>query len=268
VAVFCFVFANTFLAVEPGPNSETKEKVEGIRSSGGAIKIEKKTAVPPEALKKDAPAEMTPVAPVEVKTDTKETKETTTTTTNSNEGSHLFGVHASVGLPHPVNFGLNYMHSSRIFSSEISTGSYSLKVSGVDVKLENLELALRWHPFAGAFFVGGLLGNQKITAVKTELVTDGIVSANVTGTAEVKSNYLTPHLGWFWGMDDGGFFVSFDIGLQTPSGVSTTFSSDVPAALQSHADYVQLEADVKDEGNKVGNMSLPYMTLLKLGWMF
>lgn len=177
---------------------------------------------------------------------------------------HLFGLHAAVGLPHPLSVGFNYVHPSKIFSVEANAGSFGLTQDGVDAKMSNMELGLRWHPFMGAFYLGANLGQRTISAQKTEDVS----GTSVTGKAEVKSSYLAPHVGWMWGMGGSGFFVSMDIGVVSPSGVTTSFTSDVPAILQNDPDYIKLEKEVNDEGDKLGNTTLPMLTLLKIGYLF
>ncbi|MBX2987668.1 MAG: hypothetical protein KF802_07200 [Bdellovibrionaceae bacterium] len=139
------------LAVDPTPNKDRKEKVESVQKSGGALKVEKKPAVPPEALKNDAvPAPQAAPAPAEETPAFKESR---------SSGEHFFGLHAAVGLPHPINYGLIYVHSSRLFSADFGTGSYKFTVDGVNAKIDNTEVALRWHPWAGSFFLGAAVGN-------------------------------------------------------------------------------------------------------------
>ena len=184
------------------------------------------------------------------------------------ESGHLFGLHGSLGLPHPINFGLNYVHSSRVWSAEFSTGSFRQTISDAKIGIDNTEIALRWHPFAGSFFVGALYGQQKVTASMTDDIVSGMITYNVTATGEVKSNYVTPHLGWMWGHDDGGFFATFELGYQSPSNVKVSVTSDAPSAAQALPEYQELEDDAQSDAEKYGKMSLPYLALLKIGWLF
>ena len=251
--------AHSARAVEPVPNADRKEKVEDIQQSG-AIKVEEKPAVSPESLKGEPTPLGTPAsAPTEEKP-----------ATAANSASHYFGFHAEVGLPHPLTYGLDYLHSSGYFSAGVSMGSYSMKTDDVELSLGNTDLALRYHPFAGAFYIGVMVGKQSITAKKTETITDSGsgITATVNAEAKVESNTMTPHLGWMWGVADGGLFVGFDLGLQSPSGVSTTFTTDAPSPLTSKQEYRDLEDEVKKKGDDIGNTSLPYVGLLRIGYLF
>lgn len=260
VAALVVLGARAALAVDPVPKADTKEKVENIRQ-GGALKVEKKPVVTPAELQQTtAPA--TETAPPPPALPEKETS------SDAAGAPHLFGLHASLGLPHPMNYGLNYVMPNRMFSFEFSTGSFGLTASDVEVKMTNMEVGARWHPFTGSFFIGALFGNQKITGKKTETVTNGVITQKVNAEVELKSNYLTPHLGWMWGGGSTGFFMMFEMGLQNPSGVKSTFSSDIDPALASQPEYINLKKDVEDEGDKIGKTSLPYIALLKLGWLF
>lgn len=245
-----FLFPVMFASAQPAiPKDEAREKIKDIQETGGALKIEDKPAVPPEALKEE-PASVGQTADPAPR--------------NQDGRSHYFGLNAAVGLPHPVSFGLDYAHGSGWFSAGVSTGSTSLTVSNVSASMKHTDLALRVHPFTGAFYLGVLLGQQTISAKETR----SIQNADVTAEVDIKSSYTTPHLGWMWGIADGGFFVSLDFGFQSPSGVSTSFSSNAPAALVNTQEYKDLEKEVKDQGNKLGEIGLPHMTLLKLGWLF
>lgn len=238
-------------AVDPTPRSERQEKVESIQSSG-ALKVEKKPAVSPEALRKadetaPPPRAEKPIAP-----------------SADGGAEHLFGLHAALGFPHVGSVGLNYVHPSHYFSAELSTGAFSVTLSDIKTKIQNNEVALRWHPWAGSFYLGALLGNQKITSEKTEVVS----GQSATGKAEVKSNYLTPVFGWMWGGQSSGFFTSMEFGYQSPSSVKTSFSSDADPAVQATQDYRDLENDVTTKAHDYGNMGLPHVVLLKIGWLF
>lgn len=184
--------------------------------------------------------------------------------TSMRGGSHLFGLHAALGVPHPLRVGLTYVHPSQLFSFEANYGTFSIGVDGASAKMNNMELGLRWHPFLGSFYVGALLGNRMISVEKKEVIS----AQDIAMKAEIKSNYLAPNLGWIWGADDGGFFASMDLGLIMPSGVSSSFSSNADGAVQATAEYQQLDKDVRDIGKKIGETSLPMWTLVKLGWLF
>lgn len=252
VLICSLLFSFSVHAVEPTPKATTP--TEEATESSGAIKVEKKPAVPKEKLdEQDA---------LEKKSQNRKMENPSKETNQS--APHYFGLHASLGLPHPINYGLNYLHSSGLFSVEFSTGSFGATVSDVKAKIENTEIGLRWHPWASSFFVGALVGNQKISAEKTET----IQGYSATAKVDIKSTYFTPHLGWFWGAHNGGFFTSLEIGAQLPSGNTTDISSNAPANIQADPEYVKNEKDVREQSEKVGKSTFPYVTLLKIGWLF
>lgn len=177
---------------------------------------------------------------------------------------HLFGAHAALSVPHPLTLGLDYVHSSRFFSMGAATGQFGLTVSDVKVNIKNTELALRYHPWAGSFYIGAIYGNQNVTAEKTEV----IQGQSITGKADVKSNYITPNVGWLWGAQNSGFFMSMELGFQSPSNVKTEFSSNADVFIQAQPEYKELEKDVIKQGDDLGNMGLPHLVLMKIGWLF
>lgn len=216
----------------------------------GAVKVETAPAVQPEDLNKAAEA----------------LPEKLPQTVPSTPGvPHYFGVHAAAGLPHPVSFGLNYLHSSGMFSAELNTGSFNMKADDVSIGMNHMQVGLRWHPFMGAFFVGANVGQRSINGEKTETIN----TIPVTAKVEVKSNYVMPQLGWMWGAQNGGFFMALEFGFLSPSGVETTLTTNVndPMVIND-PEYRKLEEDVKKAGNDLGNIGLPSLSLLKLGWLF
>jgi hypothetical protein len=227
------------------PDADVKEKMQGSQSDG-ALKVEKRHAVSPEALREQ---------------DEIHTEKTQRASVSE---PHLFGLHAGLGVPHPINYGLNYVHSSRLFSAEISTGSFGATVSNVNAKIENTEIALRWHPWAGSFFLGTLLGTQKINGERT----DTYLGVTATAKVEIKSTYLTPHVGWMWGGQSTGFFYNFEVGVQFPTNPTTNVSSDAPAIIQLTPDYIKNQQDVQDQAEKIGKSVFPFVALFKFGYLF
>lgn len=182
----------------------------------------------------------------------------------ANEGRSLYGLHAAFGLPHPYTAGFNYVDSSKLFSAEINFGSYSTTLDGVDAKMSNIEAGLRWHPFAGSFFVGADVGTHTITAEKTETILGQAINAK----ADVKANYVSPKFGWLWGGASAGFFWSMDFGALVPLNTTVDFTTNADATIKAQPDYATLDNDVHDQGKKLGETTLPLWTLIKIGWLF
>lgn len=244
IFILSLLFPLTAFAQKADPTPKPEEiKIREEIDIKGAIKVEDKPLFTPDAINSEA---------------TPETKE-------ESSKRHHFGVHGAVGLPHPLNFGVTYVHDSDLFSAQIATGSFKTKISDIDAKIGNTEIGLRWHPWAGTFFAGVLYGNQNVDAEKTESLTG---FGDIRAWGKVKSNYLTPHVGWMWGKDNGGFFASFEVGYQSPSGVSVEVDSNAPQAARSTADYRRIEKEVRDEAEKIGKKSIPSIALLKIGWLF
>lgn len=136
-------------------------------------------------------------------------------------------------------------------------------ISGVGIKASQGYFGLRWYPFEGAFFAGVNIGQQKISATKT----DEIQGVKVKGDVEVQSKIIIPQIGWRW-MWSSGFFMGMDLGLQYATDATTSFATDAPAAIQSTTDYLNLKKDVEDLGNGVGKTTLPFVTFLQFGFYF
>lgn len=251
-----------FLAMAPLPlhgQTKAKDKKDPAKPAvtETAPKMESAPATEPISNSEmpPAPTEAPPAPPV---------AQETPPPTPVPSARHYFGLHGALGLPHPLTYGLNYVHPSQIFSAELSMGAYSMTVDGVAVKMDNTEVGLRWHPFTGSFYVGALLGQRKIVGEKTEVIS----GQSITATIDVKSSYAAPHVGWMWGMDDGGFFVSMDLGVVSPSGATSTVASNADAIIQATQEYQDLKKDVEDQGKKIGETTLPLWTLLKIGYLF
>lgn len=177
---------------------------------------------------------------------------------------HMVGISAGAGVPFPTQYSINYVHPSNKFSADINYNDISISVSNISVALKKTDLGLQWHPFAGSFYLGLNYGPQTLTAKST----DTISSIEVTSTVEVKSDTLTSHIGWMWGMADGGFFAGMDFGFESPSNAQTTLTTDADAAVQATPEYAALEADVQKQGKAFGETGFAVMTLLKIGYLF
>lgn len=131
------------------------------------------------------------------------------------------------------------------------------------MKISNLELQLRYHPNATAFFWGLAAGNHIVTVTKTQTIS----GQSVSGEAKINAGYVTPELGWIatW---NSGFTLGFELGWLVPTSNTTDFSSNAPAMVQSTPEYIKLKKDVEDQGDQLGKSGVPYVTVLRLGWVF
>ncbi len=192
-------------------------------------------------------------------------------------GNFRVGPTLAVGFPHPVNYGLDFQLCKNL-SFNFSTGKYDLEAGdAVKIQIANWDLRARWHPFSGSFFLGAAYGKQDLVAnaekdVKFE--TQGLkTTVPTTIQLSMETTYLTPHLGWFavW---DVGFTLGFEIGAQVPMSNKTDLdvgfenvSPSQEAAVKDSDEFKELEKSVDDAGKIMGKTTIPYITLLRLGWM-
>ncbi len=179
-------------------------------------------------------------------------------------GGNLFGFNVGFGFPYLSQAGLNYVHSSKMFSAQIGLNSVTVKTDDVDVDLSRVDVSLRWHPFSGSFFIGAAVGKQTLVATKEDSISGDAVSVE----AKVTSNTLTPEVGWMWGSSSSGFFLGLDLGYEMPSGAKTTFTTTASSAVQATSDYQDLNDDVVAKGNKFGETAFPVVTFLRVGYLF
>lgn len=192
-------------------------------------------------------------------------------------GKFRVGPHVAVGIPHPLTAGIDLVYDD-IVSLSVAGGRTNTKVEDVEVEIRNWDVALRWFPFQGSFFLGAAYGNQGIVGKASqdvEIDYNGIpLVVPTTFRLEVESKYLTPQLGWFarW---DSGFTLGFELGLQMPSGstseLQTAFenlSTQAEQVIRENEDYKKTKDDVEDAGRLLGEKAIPYINLIKLGWLF
>lgn len=192
-------------------------------------------------------------------------------------GDLRFGPSVAVGIPHPLTAAVDFVYADWI-SLSVGAGRAGTKLDETELEIRNWDVTARFFPFHGSFFIGAAYGNQGIVGkMKTDLdVESGGVALTVPTTIrlEIESKYLTPQIGWFarW---DSGFTLGFDLGLQMPSGASsklqTSFenvSAASEAAVVNSDDYKKNKKDVEDAAEMIGKKAIPYITLIRLGWLF
>lgn len=275
---------------------QTTDENDPLKKKVNSPEAEAKKLAPTEAAPELKDSEITPVpvypdyvveeSPEKAKPKKELMKDGVTTVSAENEG-HLFGLHADVNIPHILNYGVDYWHSSKLFSVAANFGGY--KVNGVgknsdlpdgaNIKISNQELVARYHPFAGSFYLGLGFGKHEISADANRHVT---VTTPIAGSADVfiddkvKANYLLPHVGWLWKTSFGLTF-GMDLGYLSPS--SSTV--DVSTRITNISNVLITEDDVKatdeyknaynelvDNSEKIGKMGLPYWTVIRIGYMF
>jgi hypothetical protein len=181
-------------------------------------------------------------------------------------GALRLGPTVAVGLPHPITYGLDATYDQWI-GGAFSVGAYKGKAQDVTIKIDNWDVRLRWFPLRTSFFVGAAYGNQTLKGETSKKIS----GTDTTVTLDIKTTYLTPHVGWFktW---DVGFTMGFELGYQMPLSSSADLDTDTDdtaaeEAVKATDDYKDLESDAEEQGEKLGKKGLPYITLMRLGWL-
>ena len=166
-----------------------------------------------------------------------------------------FGLNVGLGAPYLTQFGVNYVSASNKYSADINYGTITLNSGLSKASLSKPEVNLKWHPFAGAFFLGLGIGQQTLSAEATDVVT------GQTAKVEVTSIAVTPNLGFMWGLKNQGFFIGIDAGFQNPLSPSTTITSALPTTDPA---YIDAETQAKD----LGETAFPVFTFVRIGYLF
>lgn len=190
-------------------------------------------------------------------------------------GGKKMSVTGLLGVPHPVNVGLDYRLGSKV-SVGLTGGLLNVNVkwsTGDSIKFgtQNFEGRFRFHPFAGTFYFGLAGGVQTITADAVRSVSASGISVAILGSAHVTSTYMVPHFGWMR-VAASGFTIGFEAGVYVPfnakTSVSLTSENPLIALVTSTSEYNNLQADITKVGNDIGNKVLPFVTVLRIGWSF
>ena len=200
---------------------------------------------------------------------------------------HQFGLHADLNIPHILNYGLDYRHSSRWFSTALNFGGYSASgiaknadtPNGLDIKITNQELMLRIHPAKGSFYVGLGYGAHAITVEtqQTISVTTPVPgSADVAISDEIKARYLLPHVGWLWQLP-GGLTFGMDFGYLSPISPTVDLKTNISnisnplitrADIEATPEYRNARQELINKSEQFGKLGLPYWTVFRIGWLF
>lgn len=214
----------------------------------------------------ETPATTNDTSPANASQTKEEHQEKTETPTAKTDESRKWriGPTVNVSFPRIRELALEYKSGNGFFSAAAISGGFSLKPeSKIEATFSNYEIRGRLHPFAGSFFLGLGLGTQSIKIKAT----DSISSTNVDLNLDIASTYMVPHIGWLT-VYSFGLTFGFDIGTVIPSGVKSTVTSNANSTIQAQSEYQKLKSDAQSAGDKLGKTSLPYVTLLKVGWLF
>lgn len=187
------------------------------------------------------------------------------------------GPTVQLGFPHPINYGIEAL-AFNYLSFGISTGSFELEIDPAKVKIENTQVHFRGHPFGDSFFIGFAYGKQKLTGTAEddiELASGGFATTvPAVIDIEIDSNYFTPHLGWFAHYHTG-LVLGFELGAQIPVDPKAKVDLDTSglnaiqtAAIRASADYRDLKKKAEDAAKLLGEKTVPFVTLFRIGYLF
>lgn len=192
-------------------------------------------------------------------------------------GNLRIGPSVALAIPHIFEFGIDGKYRRR-FGFGAMMGSHKTKSGDVNLSISSLDIRGRYHLFDGALFLGANLGKQTIivrssTAPYVVPTPAGsAVSTSATVETTAKSNFVTPHVGW-QAEFDSGLTLAFELGVQFVFGatVDTTVALDDSsgeAAMKNTSGYKNAAAEVDDKVETWAKKPLPYITLLRAGWLF
>lgn len=192
----------------------------------------------------------------------------------SNERQWRVGPTVNVSLL-PVSVGIDATYGKQ-FSGGFHMGSMPYNSDKVDLKFQSWDLVGRWHPWMSSFFVGVGYVSQSIDIEATDKIDDGAGNKISTKlSVGVDTNYLMPHIGWMavW---DSGFTLGFEIGYKMHMNhktdkLKTEFvgaDAAQTAAVTATEDYKKQSKNVNDAVDAFGEASMPYINLLKIGYLF
>ncbi|MGE0172940.1 MAG: hypothetical protein AB7T49_09150 [Oligoflexales bacterium] len=184
----------------------------------------------------------------------------------------------SIGSPFIKAASLDFFFGKKV-SAGMSYGGGGADIGDVSIKVSNWDLRTRWHPFGGSFFFGVAYGHQKFSAktlqtFQGEMVGDQGRSLPMELQLDVDIEYLTPHLGWFavW---NSGFTLGFEVGYQKALSSDSDFNTGYVFLNESEEEqvttsekYKKEKKDMEDTAEAFGEKGIPYINLIRLGWLF
>ena len=199
------------------------------------------------------------------------------------QSRNTFGPTLSLQIPHPIWLDVEKRFNAQ-WTGALGFGGFGITRKPqpereFKVSIASIDVRARWHPFSGAFFLGTAFGIQSLQGSSTQPIHFTVNSTpytiNTTVDGKVITPYLTPHLGWLWQFSSG-FVLGLDFGIQIPLVSKTTIDVKTDNALanagilvlETTQEYQDLKRQIENAGNQLGQLSLPYFTVLRVGWFF
>ncbi len=158
-----------------------------------------------------------------------------------------FGPFLALGAPHPLAVGLR-LRWSPVLDWEAEGGLLSFKIGSRHLSVSHTQVSARWYPGSGGFQLGAGVGYQSVAFSGPFPITgeDGAIRFNAF--------YVTPQLGYEWKLSSG-LTLGSSIGWQVPF-------------LASGAFFEGVTQESRRSLARVAGLSLPTLSLLRLGWSF
>ena len=166
------------------------------------------------------------------------------------------GLNVGLGLPYVSQYGINYTMGPS-WSVNLEVNTLDISTGEASVKLGMNEFGINWHPFAGSFFIGLGIGQQKLEVSASDLGTGASASVDVTSTTTIAK------LGWMWGKADGGLWFGMDLAFISPTG--SEVNVETTGGLGTNTQEYQ---DVLDAGEQFGSTAYANITFARLGYLF
>jgi hypothetical protein len=164
-----------------------------------------------------------------------------------------------VNLPSPA-IGLELKTLDNLIGASFDFGIIpDVSISGASAGFSDWNVGAKVYPYRGRFFVGALYGSRSFHASAMDSVT------LLTAKLDISSAYIAPEIGWrfVW---ESGLFMGLDLGWQFVLSHSTTLTvpTGVPASQQ--ASFDDAKKAVTDAGDIIGDVGLPVLGLVQIGF--
>ena len=186
------------------------------------------------------------------------------------------GVSSSLEIPHISNYSVDTIWD-RVLGASFSWGSFYHKASDVEAEIMNWDARIRWFPAKGSFFFGLMYGQQNLAAKVHDDLTLAFQDTELTVPTDikvsVKTNYVTPHIGWFANWDWGltlGFEIGYQMAMSAKADTLVVFENVAPAVeaeIKESSAYKDSADKVNSLAEKIGKANVPYVALFRIGFM-
>jgi hypothetical protein len=183
------------------------------------------------------------------------------------------GPSISLTLPHFLNYSIDAIILSR-WGISFNLGSASRTIDDVEISSNHIDGRIRWFPWAASFFVGVGYGRQNIAGKYTKSIEVSGKGYDVATEVSAKSSYYIPHIGWMW-LGDSGFHIGVDAGAFIPQKANSSISASYATAddevikkLEASSEYGAVVTKIQDGVDRFTKKTLPFVTMLRIGYMF